>query len=522
MNETILPTSATLTRCVAGYIAVTLLLTATTFACHFRASMVAGLHRTVHAAGNISGRPLLHDVARSLTLDFLNAETDVPERLNVVWKGFWFLPETQAVRLSLGDGYSVTVWINGRRVLYRQPGEPARSGGRHVVTLPAGLHPLLVEYEGRAGNHHALGLFADDLAPYRFFRSSAAPADLWFAWAAVQTRAVAAVLWLTAAVVALPLVIAVCLRVAGKSKALCRMAAPGWYRSLAAAAQRRFGSGNSGTTSMHGGARLPVSGYSVDKRSLEMALRAALPFVFLVFLTDGVMHAVRSYYQRDSWIMGDWLINYQGGFVRRGLVGDVIHGLSGATAVNPGSYALLLQIMMYSILLAFLYLLLRQRDPLRYAPLVFLPFMFTYQGGFEGRKELIFLALMAVSVWLLQPGRGRRAELAFLTVLGLYPLVVLSHEILLGFLPYLLAAYFVSDRGARQKHATLVLSLACLSAFWFSIVLLYGLPKAGVAEQILQSLRLAGYPIGMGAITYLQVPVSAAYDYTAETFARFN
>ena len=148
MNETILPTSATLTRCVAGYIAVTLLLTATTFACHFRASMVAGLHRTVHAAGNISGRPLLHDVARSLTLDFLNAETDVPERLNVVWKGFWFLPETQAVRLSLGDGYSVTVWINGRRVLYRQPGEPARSGGRHVVTLPAGLHPLLVSTRG--------------------------------------------------------------------------------------------------------------------------------------------------------------------------------------------------------------------------------------------------------------------------------------------------------------------------------------------------------------------------------------
>ena len=30
----------------------------------------------------------------------------------------------------------------------------------------------------------------------------------------------------------------------------------------------------------------------------------------------------------DPWQTGDWLINYGGGFVRRGLVGELLHGLA--------------------------------------------------------------------------------------------------------------------------------------------------------------------------------------------------
>ena len=40
-------------------------------------------------------------------------------------------------------------------------------------------------------------------------------------------------------------------------------------------------------------------------------------------------------YQYDSWTIGEWLINYQGGFVRRGLLGETIYFLSNSLKISP-------------------------------------------------------------------------------------------------------------------------------------------------------------------------------------------
>ena len=40
-------------------------------------------------------------------------------------------------------------------------------------------------------------------------------------------------------------------------------------------------------------------------------------------------------YQYDSWTIGEWLINYQGGFVRRGLSGETIYFLSNSLKISP-------------------------------------------------------------------------------------------------------------------------------------------------------------------------------------------
>ena len=511
-----------LTRCVACYTALAVLLTVVAFAFDMGASTVTGLHRTVYEGRGLLGRLLLEDVAPDLTLDFIDATPDLPERLHVVWRGMWFLPETRDIRLwARGDG-RVTVWVNGLRLLSGRLRETPLSTVQQI-TLAAGFHPLTVEYEGRAYDHD-LDVYEYDFVPYRLFRSRTGLVGVWLARAAAWTGAVAMVLWLTPVIIAFPVAIVVGVLFAGKPAFQHQAARPSRYRRFVTAARSALSSvwRRSGEPLSRGGPSRRFPACYVEKASIEKVLCKALPFVFVAFFAGGVVDMVQAYRTHNRYIMGEWLINYQGGFVRRGLLGEVIYELCQFTDVNPGIYVLLLQILVYLVFLCFSYLLLRKKNLLPYAPLVFAPFMFMYWEDAGFRKDVIFLALMAFSVWLAQSANGRRTDLAFMAILGLYPLIVLSHEMLFAFLPYLLAAYALLNRRTPPRQVAGIVSLACLSAFCFSSVLLYGRPAAGVTDQIYHSLRLANYPIEVGAISFLDWSTSFAYTYVMEQFLRYN
>jgi len=96
-----------------------------------------------------------------------------------------------------------------------------------------------------------------------------------------------------------------------------------------------------------------------------------LCFLILIFIATAI-GAYSGYVAHNVWKMGDWLINYQGGLIRRGLLGEVIFQLSLLTHINPGYYAFLFQTGFYAVFFIFSYLLLtRQHHVLPYALLVF-------------------------------------------------------------------------------------------------------------------------------------------------------
>jgi len=59
-------------------------------------------------------------------------------------------------------------------------------------------------------------------------------------------------------------------------------------------------------------------------------------FFFIVIAVGGFFNTLSNKtYQYDSWTIGEWLINYQGGFVRRGLIGEIIFFLSSLINISP-------------------------------------------------------------------------------------------------------------------------------------------------------------------------------------------
>ncbi|MFC1831018.1 hypothetical protein ACFL0S_03240 [Thermodesulfobacteriota bacterium] len=203
--------------------------------------------------------------------------------------------------------------------------------------------------------------------------------------------------------------------------------------------------------------------------------------------------------------MGDWLINYQGGFIRRGLLGELIYQLSLLSNINSGLLLLILQILLYSIFFIFSYLLIiKQSSISSYILLIFSPFIFSFQvndfyGGF--RKEVIFFALLSFMAWLPTVSSKRNFEITFFVALFIYPIFIFSHEQLAILLPYLLIIY-LHNICLTKLRTILIISLSSLSVIAF-LVCCYHSGSASQVEIIQNSLITTGYQVESGAITWL-------------------
>lgn len=168
--------------------------------------------------------------------------------------------------------------------------------------------------------------------------------------------------------------------------------------------------------------------------------------------------------------VGDWLINYAGGFVRRGLMGEILMLLSNATGLSISTLLFALQI---GLLVAFFACVVRlifaQRNVWPFLLLTVSPVILMFQvhdaaGGF--RKEqmhIVLLAIVAVAAVSTDTNRFRRIiRIAALA----YPLLILSHEMLAIYMPYLVALALCRLGADRRTVLELgLLTLPSVAAF---------------------------------------------------------
>ncbi len=192
-----------------------------------------------------------------------------------------------------------------------------------------------------------------------------------------------------------------------------------------------------------------------------------------VFVLVGLISLVETTLRPTLWSFLDWTISYEAGVVRRGLTGQVGLWLHGLTGLPLNAFVFLCHMGAYALFLGAAWRLTRGvRD---YAPLALLlvsPALFAYPladviGSL--RKEILFLALLA---WLAaasvdRPGEAREAAdrrrfRALAVALAVMPLLVLSHEMLAAWIPYLLWVAVEVRRTAGR--ILLLLGLLAVSA----------------------------------------------------------
>jgi hypothetical protein len=208
----------------------------------------------------------------------------------------------------------------------------------------------------------------------------------------------------------------------------------------------------------------------IRKFDMDRIIRATLsPYLICIFIVN-ILISYTAFSVKSPYIVGDWLINYQGGFVRRGFWGELIFQLSFFTDTNPGTYVFVTQSFIYGIFLFFSFLLLKkENDIAAYALLIFSPFLFLFQindpqGSF--RKEILYFAILSINVWAATTQNMNVYRKIFYLTLFLYPLLILSHEQLAIYLPFIVAIYiFKADLKIKDYYIISILLLLSVSCF---------------------------------------------------------
>ncbi len=220
----------------------------------------------------------------------------------------------------------------------------------------------------------------------------------------------------------------------------------------------------------------------------------------------------------DPWQQGDWLINYAGGLVRRGLLGDGLLALfpDGTTVVTA---TVVLQLGIAFVLYACLAVLFWQtRREWAWVMVILSPavLLFPVLDPLASlRKEV--LALAALGLLAVGVRAGRPVPWA-LIALPLYSVGVLSHESLLVTLPafVILLAPAWRQPGSRRS-VTILLSLFAAVSITALVVAILHPGDSATVSRICASWTAAGLECG-GVLDYLDMGVRASVASVLDRF----
>lgn len=218
----------------------------------------------------------------------------------------------------------------------------------------------------------------------------------------------------------------------------------------------------------------------------------------------------------DSWVAGEWLINYSAGFIRRGLLGEIFLTLGSILNFHITSLVILSKVIVYLTIVAILLWIsggFNKKLGIAELTLLLSPWALMFdlidiRGS--GRKELILICsflifLLIQRVTKKQEGRSTN-WIVFWYLIFLFPTLVLIHEGFIFFLPFFGIAIFFEDKSNLTSKIGLLAGPSVLAIFLFIWFYFQDALDARQAGQICLSLteRAIDKSICDGAIDALK------------------
>jgi hypothetical protein len=211
----------------------------------------------------------------------------------------------------------------------------------------------------------------------------------------------------------------------------------------------------------------------VKKPSLD-----PMSWLFILLIGIGApINLLANRFYDNGWTIGEWLISYSAGFVRRGLPGSVLHGIASLWGLKPIYLIWLACLLAYALLASMLWKLCRGKIDtiILLSPMVLLAPII---GNFLIRKDVLILAFYGMSLLVISAWSDKRFSTlpcAFLVnVISI--IAILSHESY-GFwgLPSLAIIFSIAFLGSGELlNGSLVRSILYLSPSFITFLLCVG------------------------------------------------
>ena len=212
----------------------------------------------------------------------------------------------------------------------------------------------------------------------------------------------------------------------------------------------------------------------------------------------------------DHWQVGDWLIDYSGGVVRRGLSGEIVF------LVAPGGTAAITTVVVIqTALAAALFILVgalywrTDRGPV-WMMLVLSPAFLLFpalDATGNTRKELLVLVALGIAALFYRSGRS---EVGLWIAVPLFVLGVFSHEALAVTLP---AFAYLAFTSLDRQRAWRVMSVYAIAAIGALLLALVRPGNAQTAALICASWNERGITDCGGALAALGMPAGDMVQY---------
>ena len=199
---------------------------------------------------------------------------------------------------------------------------------------------------------------------------------------------------------------------------------------------------------------------------------------------------------QDPWLLGDWLINYSAGFVRRGLFGTLLLSFPTTLILTSVILALVL-IALYWTLFRFIWLFMKSRDFSWESQIVGLgPALLGFQfwgAGAGFRKELLAYAVCAILLFRREEASIRKVSVSVFLAFLIFLLAVFSWEPTVFFLPIIL--FILNRTPSLVSHG----NLARYARYAFALVAAFGLTLSMTFHGNAQvAARICGRALNIG------------------------
>ena len=207
----------------------------------------------------------------------------------------------------------------------------------------------------------------------------------------------------------------------------------------------------------------------------------------------------------------DWLINYEGGFVRRGLLGQIIFELSKFLNFQIKFVMLFFQITIYSIYFLIFYLLLSKRKAnFFWLLIIFSPISFLYpMAELEalGRKDIFVITFFLIFSII----NYKSLNILLFSFISLFSLSCLIHEITIFYIFHYLFVFYIKNKffinqQVNKKHY--------LIFFLSLVVLLYlnlYLHNFVVIEDIVNSYNYENLTTASGSFSHISPSIDSVF-----------
>jgi len=180
--------------------------------------------------------------------------------------------------------------------------------------------------------------------------------------------------------------------------------------------------------------------------------RTPLLILILIVFIFQIIKFYSYYIEQSSWQYADWLINYQGGFVRRGLIGEIFFIFYKILFINLDILIFTFVIFLYAVFSYFLVKSIKYIENSKINILIFLsPGLFIYpimNSEIIGRKDILLLAIISSFVYL---DKKINQKFHFPILIFAIVLLSLSHSGFLFYSPYLIFLFILIKYQAGLK-----------------------------------------------------------------------